>query len=121
MAAFLGVALLGVLPWHRIAVALSGPRRLQPGLASLPGVLGRIDGLKGYHYTSGHPQAKTYRAWRTTGSTARCSSPTPTPSGTRCWRLAESDPRPKWILVAAEPITDIDTTAADMLDDWTAG
>jgi MFS superfamily sulfate permease-like transporter len=27
------------------------------------------------------------------------------------------DPKPYWILVAAEPVTDIDTTAADMLVD----
>ncbi len=25
------------------------------------------------------------------------------------------DPRPRWIVIAAEPITDVDTTAADML------
>jgi MFS superfamily sulfate permease-like transporter len=31
--------------------------------------------------------------------------------------LADSQPRPRWIVVAAEPITDIDTTAADMLED----
>ena len=31
--------------------------------------------------------------------------------------LAAADPRPIWILVAAEPITDVDTTAADMLED----
>ena len=32
-------------------------------------------------------------------------------------RLASAKPAPKWILVAAEPISDIDTTAADMLAD----
>jgi MFS superfamily sulfate permease-like transporter len=32
-------------------------------------------------------------------------------------RLARSEPRPEWIVVAAEPITDVDTTAADMLED----
>ena len=32
-------------------------------------------------------------------------------------RLAAMEPGPVWIIVAAEPITDIDTTAADMLDD----
>ncbi len=32
-------------------------------------------------------------------------------------KLAESATHPKWIVVAAEPITDIDTTAADMLED----
>ena len=31
--------------------------------------------------------------------------------------LAASDPPPSWIIVAAEPITDVDTTAADMLRD----
>jgi len=31
--------------------------------------------------------------------------------------LARSDPPPVWIVIASEPITDIDTTAADMLED----
>jgi MFS superfamily sulfate permease-like transporter len=30
-------------------------------------------------------------------------------------RLAAAEPRPRWIVIAAEPITDVDTTAADML------
>ena len=29
--------------------------------------------------------------------------------------LARAEPPPEWIVVAAEPITDVDTTAADML------
>jgi MFS superfamily sulfate permease-like transporter len=29
--------------------------------------------------------------------------------------LAQAEPRPRWIVIAAEPITDVDTTAADML------
>ena len=35
--------------------------------------------------------------------------------------LAEDDPDLRWIVVAAEPITDVDTTASDMLqelDTW---
>ena len=31
--------------------------------------------------------------------------------------LAHADPPPAWIIVAAEPITDVDTTAADMLEE----
>ena len=31
--------------------------------------------------------------------------------------LADGEPRPRWIVVAAEPITDVDITAADMLLD----
>lgn len=32
-------------------------------------------------------------------------------------RVARTEPTPFWVLVAAEPITDVDTTAADMLVD----
>jgi MFS superfamily sulfate permease-like transporter len=32
-------------------------------------------------------------------------------------RLAAAGPPPRWIVVAAEPVTDVDTTAADMLTD----
>lgn len=32
-------------------------------------------------------------------------------------RLARSEPAPRWIVVAAEPMTDVDTTAADVLFD----
>lgn len=32
-------------------------------------------------------------------------------------RVAHTEPTPFWVLVAAEPITDVDTTAADMLVD----
>jgi MFS superfamily sulfate permease-like transporter len=31
--------------------------------------------------------------------------------------MARADPPPRWILVAAEPITDVDTTASDMLEE----
>ena len=31
--------------------------------------------------------------------------------------MARADPPPQWIVVAAEPITDVDTTAADILFD----
>jgi MFS superfamily sulfate permease-like transporter len=31
--------------------------------------------------------------------------------------LARSDPPPRWIIIAAEPITDVDTTAGAMLED----
>ena len=32
-------------------------------------------------------------------------------------RLAAAQPAPRWIVIAAEPMTDVDTTAADMLAD----
>ena len=30
-------------------------------------------------------------------------------------RLARTEPKPRWIVIAAEPITDVDTTASDVL------
>jgi MFS superfamily sulfate permease-like transporter len=32
-------------------------------------------------------------------------------------RLANSEPKPTWIVIAAEPMTDVDTTASDVLED----
>jgi len=32
-------------------------------------------------------------------------------------RMARADPAPRWILIAAEPITDVDTTASDVLEE----
>ena len=31
--------------------------------------------------------------------------------------MARADPAPTWILIAAEPVTDVDTTASDVLED----
>jgi MFS superfamily sulfate permease-like transporter len=35
-------------------------------------------------------------------------------------RMARADPPPRWILIAAEPITDVDTTASDVLEELDA-
>jgi MFS superfamily sulfate permease-like transporter len=32
-------------------------------------------------------------------------------------RLARADPPPTWIVIAAEPMTDVDTTASDVLEE----
>ena len=32
-------------------------------------------------------------------------------------RMTEADPPPRWILIAAEPVTDVDTTASDVLEE----
>ena len=55
-------------------------------------------------------------AWCSSGSTPRCSSPTPA-FRDEVRRFAAADPAPRWIVIAAEPVTDVDTTASDMLED----
>ena len=106
--AFLGVVLVGVLAGIAIAVALSianvfrrawwpyqavyHDRLSYPEAELLPGlVIFRFDAPLLF------ANARTFRDQIRT--------------------LAASEPRPTWIIVAAEPITDVDTSAADMLED----
>ena len=95
------------------------PQRLPPGVVAVPDrCSGGCDGLPGYHDVRSYPEAERLPGLRrSSGSTRRCSSPTRARSASRSAQLAAADPRPRWIVVAAEPITDVDTTAADVLQD----
>lgn len=113
---FLGVILLGAVEGIFIAVGLALFAFIWRAWRPYDAVLGRVDGLKGYHDISRHPEAKRIPGlvlfrWDAPLFFANASvfqehvlqaitrSPTPT----------------KWVVVAAEPVTDIDITAADML------
>jgi high affinity sulfate transporter 1 len=118
--AFLGVALLGVLPGILLAVMLSVAnvfRRVwRPGQAEL----GKVPDLRGFHALEDYPDARPL-----SGSTIlRFDAPLIfANSGTfREAVMAAADRLPDggWIIVASEAITDVDTTACDMLDDLVA-
>jgi MFS superfamily sulfate permease-like transporter len=117
VAAFLGVALLGVLPGIAIAVALSVLNVFRRTWWPYQTVLGRPAGIAGYHDLQVHPDAD-----RLPGLVMfRFDAPLIF-ANARVFRdqirhLTRADPPPTWIVVAAEPITDVDTTAADMLED----
>jgi high affinity sulfate transporter 1 len=115
---FLGVALLGVVQGIFIAVALALAAFVWRAWRPYDAVLGRVDGLKGYHDVSRHPDARRIPGlvlfrwdaplWFANAEifqehllAAVADAPTPT----------------KWVVVAAEPVTDVDVTAADMLLD----
>jgi high affinity sulfate transporter 1 len=115
VAAFLGVVLLGVLPGIALAVALSIGNVFRRAWWPYQAVLGSVPGLAGYHDVTSYPHAR-----RLPGCVIfRFDAPLFF-ANSRTFReqiraLAGSDPPPAWIIVAAEPITDVDTTAADML------
>ncbi|MEU4563860.1 sulfate permease [Actinoplanes sp. NPDC023936] len=117
VAAFLGVALLGVLPGIAVAVALSVLNVFRRVWWPYQAVLGRAEGVDGYHDLREYPGGE-----RIPGLVMfRFDAPLIF-ANARTFReeirhLAYADPAPRWILVAAEPITDVDTTAADMLED----
>lgn len=113
---FLGVALLGVIQGIFMAVGLALLAFIWRAWRPYDAVLGRVDGLKGYHDISRHPEARRIPGlvlfrWDAPLFFANASvfqehvlqavarAPTPT----------------RWVVVAAEPVTDIDVTAADML------
>ena len=117
IAALLGVAILGVLPGIAIAVGLSILNVFLRSWWPYSTSLGRVDRVPGYHDVRFHPDAKHIDGL----VVFRFDAPLFF-ANTRAFRqqvraLAACDPEVRWIVVAAEPITDIDTTAADMLED----
>ena len=115
--AFGGVALLGVLPGIAIAVALSILNVFRRAWWPYDTELGRVPGLEGYHDVHTHPEARAPA--RPRGLPIRrpavlCQRQDVPRRGQR---LARSEPKPTRILIAAEPVTDVDTTASDVLED----
>jgi len=117
IAAFGGVALLGVLPGIAIAVGLSILNVFRRAWWPYDTELGRVEGLEGYHDVHSYPQAQHLPGlviYRFDGPLFFANAKT---FRDEVRRMARADPPPTWILVAAEPVTDVDTTASDMLEE----
>jgi MFS superfamily sulfate permease-like transporter len=117
MAAFLGVVLLGVLPGIAIAVALSVGNVFRRAWWPYQTVLGRVAGMPGYHDVRSYPDAETLPGCVIFRFDAPLFFANARTFREQIRALAASDPPPSWIIIAAEPMTDVDTTAADMLED----
>ena len=116
IAAFLGVALLGVLTGILIAVALSILGVFRQVWDPYQTVLGRVRGLAGYHDIRMYPDAEQIEGLVIYRFAAPLIFANANTFRDEVRRLTRSDPKPRWIVVAAEPITDVDTTAAEMLE-----
>jgi high affinity sulfate transporter 1 len=112
MSAFAGVALLGVLWGVGIAIALSLLNFIRRAWRPHDAVLGRVDGLKGYHDTERHPDGRLIPGLVLYRFDAPLFFANADVFRARVRALARDA---TWIVVAAEPITDIDTTAGEML------
>jgi high affinity sulfate transporter 1 len=119
VAAFLGVALFGVLPGIGIAVGLSILNVFRRTWWPYNTVLGRVDGIPGFHDLRSYPDAEQLPGLVIYRFDAPLIFANTRTFSTEIRSLARSEPQPRWIIVAAEPITDVDTTAADMLADLT--
>ena len=117
IAAFLGVALLGVLQGIAVAVGLSILNVFRRAWWPYNTVLGRVEGIPGYHDTRSYPRAERLAGLVIFRFDAPLFFANARTFREEVRRLASAEPTPRWIVVAAEPITDVDTTAADMLAD----
>src|SRR6516162_6789262 len=121
IAAFLGVALLGVLPGIAIAVVLSILNVFRRAWWPYDTELGRVDGLEGYHDVHTHPEAQHLPGlviYRFDGPLFFANAKT---FRDEVRRLAKASPPPTWIVIAAEPVTDVDITASDVLTELDEG
>jgi high affinity sulfate transporter 1 len=120
IAAFLGVVLLGVLPGIAIAVGLSILNVFRRAWWPYDTELGRVAGIEGYHDIHSYPEAEQLPGlviYRFDGPLFFANAKT---FRDEVRRLAKTDPPPTWILIAAEPMTDVDTTASDVLEELDA-
>ena len=119
LAAFLAVTLLGVLPGIAIAVGLSILNVFRRTWWPYQAILGDTPDLPGFHDVIGHPDATTTPGLVLFRFDAPLIFANARTFREQVHELAEgSDVR--WIVIAAEPITDVDTTAADMLEELDA-
>ena len=118
LVAFLAVVLFGALPGILIAVGLSLVAFIRRAWVPYDAVLGRVAGYKGYHDVGRHPDARLVPGlllYRWDAPLFFANAPTFRERVLQVVDDAEETPR--WLAVAAEPITDVDTTAADMLEE----
>ena len=115
IAAFLGVTLLGVLPGIGIAVGLSILNIFRRAWWPYETVIGRVPGVEGFHDVHFHPDAKHLPGLVIYRFDAPLFFANVRPFRENIRRLARTEPKPRWIVIAAEPITDVDTTASDVL------
>lgn len=116
--AFVAVAGLGVIPGIGVAVAVSILDFVRRAWRPHDAVLGRAEGLKGYHDLQRHPEARQVPGLLLFRWDAPLFFANAELFRERIIDLVDGSPVPvKWVVVAAEPITDVDTTAAEMMQE----
>jgi MFS superfamily sulfate permease-like transporter len=115
--ALLGVALLGVLLGILIAVGLSILNVFRRTWWPHQAELGRVEGVAGLHDTQRYPGADLLPGLVVYRFDAPLIFANARMFGEMMRETAEQRPDLRWIIIAAEPITDVDTTASDMLNE----
>jgi high affinity sulfate transporter 1 len=116
MACFAGVAVLGAVQGIAIAVAIAVIEFLWDGWRPHSAVLGRVDGLKGYHDITRYPQASRIPGLVLFRWDAPLFFANAELFRDGVLAAVAAMPQPvSCVVVAAEPVTSVDVTAADIL------
>jgi high affinity sulfate transporter 1 len=113
-----GVVVFGVLPGIGLAVGLAVVEFLWDAWRPYSAVLGVVPGLKGYHDVSRHPDAQRLPGLVLFRWDAPLFFANAEQFRRRVLAAVEAAPRPvQRVVVSAEPVTSVDVTSADMLQE----
>ena len=115
--ALLGVAFLGVLPGIGVAIGLSILNVFRRTWWPYAAELGRATDVPGLHDTRSYPDAERLPGLVVYRFDAPLIFANARVFAEAIRALVARHDTLRWIIVAAEPMTDVDTTAADMLED----
>jgi len=116
-----GVALFGAIPGIGLAIVAAVIEFLWDGWRPHSAVLGRADGVKGYHDITRYPAARIVPGLVLFRWDAPLFFANAELFKSRVLDAVIASPTPvQWLVVSAEPVTSVDVTAADMLDELDA-
>lgn len=118
IACFAGVVVLGVIPGIGLAIAIAIAEFLWDGWRPHSAVLGRAEGIKGYHDLKRYPDARQIPGLVMFRWDAPLFFANAEFFKERILdAVATSPTKVSWLVVAAEPVTSVDVSAADMLSE----
>jgi high affinity sulfate transporter 1 len=118
MGCLAGVAILGPIQGIGLAIVIAVIEFLWDGWRPHFAVLGRVDGVKGYHDIKRYPNARQIPGLVLFRWDAPLFFANAELFRERVLEAVAASPTPvRWLVVGAEPITSVDVTAADALDE----
>jgi high affinity sulfate transporter 1 len=116
IACFVGVAVFGVIPGIGVAIGIAVTEFLWDSWRPHSAVLGRVDGVRGYHDIKRYPTARRVPGLVLFRWDAPLFFANAELFHQRVLEAITQSPTPvRRIIVTAEPVTDVDVTSADML------
>ncbi|HEU4940845.1 MAG TPA: SulP family inorganic anion transporter, partial [Candidatus Eisenbacteria bacterium] len=116
MACFAGVAVFGAIPGVAMAIVIAVIEFLWDGWRPHSAVLGRVDRVHGYHDITRYPEARRVPGLVLVRWDAPLFFANAEKFHESVLEAVAASPTPvRWVAVAAEPVTSVDVTAADMI------